>query len=399
MTMDWALRRTDTSSGRRSADRETRLTLDRTTRLESFPRRTYAGGRWPRSAIRRLADEPLLRRIITAGVVFAALLVGGTAGYMLIEGWPLLDAFFMTAITLSTVGYGEVRPLSSAGIVFSVFLIFFGVGAVLYMLNATIQTVFEGQLGEILEVRKMKARIDALRDHYIVCGFGRVGQEVALELQAQGVPLVLIENDAEVRERARSLGYLYVAENATAEEALDAAGVRRARCLIAAVGSDAENTYITLCARAMNPKLFIVARVDSVRGEERLRQAGADKVISPYRIGGRSIAFSALQPRVSDFLDSASGDQWIAEIEVSEGSDLVGMTLGEFRRRRAGRNVVLGLRRPNGHFVASPSADRRLKAGDRMLVLGEEKDLASMKLPGNHVTPGRAAEGPKRRAA
>jgi voltage-gated potassium channel len=373
--------------------------LDRTTRLENLTGRPYAAARWSPSAIRRLADEPLVRRIATGGVVFAVLLVGGTAGYMLIEGWALLDALFMTAITLSTVGYGQVQPLSSAGVVFSVFLIFFGVGAVLYTLNAVIQTVFEGQLGEILEVRKMKARIDALRDHYIVCGFGRVGQEVALELRAQDVPFVLIESDPEVQERARSLGYLYVAENATADEALDAAGVRRARCLIAAVGSGAENTYITLCARAMNPKLFIVARVDSARGEERLRQAGADKVISPYRIGGRSIAFSALQPRVSDFLDSASGDQWIAEIEVSEGSDLVGTTLGEFRRRRAGSNVVLGLRGPNGRFVVAPSADRRLKVGDRMLVLGGEKDLASMKLPLNHVTADRTERRPKRRAA
>ncbi len=326
-------------------------------------------------------------------MVFAALLVGGTVGYMLIEGWPFLDALFMTAITISTVGYGEVRPLSSGGIVFSVFLILFGVGAVLYLLNATVQTVFESNLGEVLEVRKMKARINALRDHYIVCGFGRVGHEVALEFQAQTTPFVLIENDPEAQEKARSLGYLYVAENATAEEALDAAGVRRARCLIAAVGSDAENTYITLCARSMNPKLFIVARVDSTRGEERLRQAGADKVISPYRIGGRTIAFTALQPHVSDFLDSATGDRWIAEIAVSEGSDLVGMTLGDFRHTRAGDNVVLGLRGPSGHFVVGPSAHRRLAVGDRMLVLGREKDLASMKLPDDHPAADRAGSG------
>ncbi|KPK47573.1 MAG: hypothetical protein AMJ77_02640 [Dehalococcoidia bacterium SM23_28_2] len=326
-------------------------------------------------------------------MVFLILLVGGTVGYMLIEGWPFLDALFMTAITLSTVGYGEVQPLSSGGVVFSVFLILFGVGAVLYVLNTTVQTVLESHLGEILEVRKMKARINALRDHYIVCGFGRVGHEVALEFQAQATPFVLIENDPEAQEKAHSLGYLYVAENATADEALDAAGIRRARCLIAAVGSDAENTYITLCARSMNPKLFIVARVDSTRGEERLRQAGADKVISPYRIGGRTIAFTALQPHVSDFLDSATGDRWIAEIEVNEGSDLVGMPLGEFRRTRAGNNVVLGLRGPSGHFVVSPSAHRRLAVGDRMLVLGREKDLASMKLPDNHPPADRPARG------
>jgi voltage-gated potassium channel len=131
------------------------------------------------------------------------------------------------------------------------------------------------------------------------------------------------------------------------------------------------------------PNLSIIARIDSARGEERLRQAGADKVISPYRIGGRSIAFSALQPHVSDFLDSTRGDRWIADIEVSEGSDLAGMTLDEFRNTRAGGTLVVGLREPNGHFVVGPSPDRRLEVGDRMLVLGSEKDLASMKLPDN----------------
>ena len=361
--------------------------LHRATRSHYPPSRGYAAARWPRSTIGRLADEPLIRRIIIGGIAFAALLVGGTAGYVFIEGWPVLDALFMTAITLSTVGYGQVQPLSAAGEVFTVFLIFFGVGAALYTLNAIVQTVFEGQLAEILEVRRMKTRIDALRDHYIVCGFGRVGHEVALELQVQGVPFVLIEDDPEVQQRARNLGYLYVAENATAEEALDAVGVRRARCLITVVGSDAENTYVTLCARSMNPNLLIVARADSALGEDRLRQAGADKVISPYRIGGRSIAFSALQPQVSDFVDVASGDQWIAEIEVGEGSELVGMTLGEFRRERVGSGVVLGLHGSNGHFVVGPSPDRRLKAGDRMLVLGDEKDLASMKLLDGNATP------------
>jgi voltage-gated potassium channel len=338
-------------------------------------------------AIRRLATEPLVRRIVKACTAFAILLLAGTAGYMLIEGWSALDALFMTAITLSTVGYGEVEPLSAGGAVFSVFLIFFGVGAALYTFNAIIHTIFEGQLAEILEVRKMKSRIDALRDHFIVCGFGRVGHEVALELRAQGAPFVLIENHPEVQERAHGLGYLYVAGNATAAEALDAAGVRRARCLIAVVGSDAENTYITLCGRALNPDLFIVARADSALGEDRLRQAGANKVISPYRIGGRSIALAALQPRVSDVAELASGDQWIAEMEIGEGSDLVGMTFGEFSRERAGDAVVLGLYGRNGRLVVDPPADQQLKAGDRMLVLGDEKDSVSMKLLSDHLTP------------
>lgn len=332
---------------------------------------------WSGRAVQRFIDEPLVRRLGTGAVIFASLLLGGTVGYMLIEGWSVLDALFMTAITLSTVGYGQVRPLSSAGVVFSIFLIFFGVGAVLYLLNATIQTMFEGQLGEILGVRRMKARIDALSDHYVVCGFGRVGQEVAHEFRAQNVRFVLIEDDPEAQEKARNLGYLYVAGNATAEEALHTAGVTRARCLVAAVGSDAENTYVTLCARAMNPELLIVARVDTPRGEERLRQAGADKVISPYRIGGRTIAFSALQPRVTDFIDSVRGDKWIAEVQVGPGSDLVGLTIQDVLHEREGVGAVLALRGPDGDLTVGPSADTRLKLGDRLIVLGAETRQAS----------------------
>ncbi len=350
-------------------------------------RQPHASAPWPGVAIRRLADEPVVRRIGKGWMAFAILLAGGTVGYMLIEGWSALDALFMTAITLSTVGYGEVEPLSAAGAVFSVFLIFFGVGAALYTFNAIIQAVFEGQLGEILEVRKMKSRIDALRDHCIVCGFGRVGYEVARELQAQGVPFVLIESDPEVQERAHGLGYLYIAENATAAEALDAAGIRRAGCLIAVVGSDAENTYIALCGRALNPDLFIVARADSTLGEDRLRQAGADKVISPYRIGGRSIALAALQPQASDVAELARTDQWIAEIDIDEGSDLVGMTFEEFCHERADSSVVLGLYGPTGRLVVEPPADQRLNVGDRILVLGDEKDPVGMKLPAGRAAP------------
>ena len=332
-----------------------------------------------RSAVAHSMADQHLRRLLTGLAVFATLLTFGTAGYMLIEGWPLLDALFMTGITLSTVGYGAPRPLTTGGMVFSMFLIFFGVGAVLYVINATIQTVFEGHLREALGVRKMRAKIDGLRKHYVICGFGRVGQEVAHEFEVQRVPFVVIENDPENQERARALDYLYLAENATAEEALLAAGVKRARGLIAAVASDAENTYITLCARSLNPDLFIVARAGSPRGEERLRQAGADKVISPYRIGGRSIAFAALYPLETDFVDSVHGDRWIAEVEVNEGSSLAGLSIEEMLAERPGFNVVLGLQPHGGELIVAPPVERRLGVGDSLIMLGEEKKIATLK--------------------
>jgi voltage-gated potassium channel len=331
-----------------------------------------------RSAVAHRMVDQHLRRLLTGLAVFASLLTFGTVGYMVIEGWPLLDALFMTAITLSTVGYGAPRPLDTGGLIFSMFLIFFGVGAVLYVINATIQTVFEGHLREALGVRKMRAKIDGLRKHYVICGFGRVGQEVAHEFHVQRVPFVVIENDPENQERARSLDYLYLAENATAEEALLAAGVKKARGLIAAVASDAENTYITLCARSLNPRLFIVARAGSPRGEERLRQAGADKVISPYRIGGRSIAFAALYPLETDFVDSVHGDRWIAEVEVNEGSSLAGLTIEEMLAERPGFNLVLGLQPHGGELIIGPPVDRRLEVGDSLIMLGEERKIAEL---------------------
>jgi voltage-gated potassium channel len=350
------------------------------------------------AVIHRMRDDPHVRRITTGVAVFTSLLAAGTIGYTAIEGWPPLDALFMTAITLSTVGYGEIRPLSTGGVVFSMFLIFFGVGAVLYALNATIQTVLEGHLQEVLGVRKMKTRIDALRNHYLICGFGRVGQEVAHELAAQKVPFVVIESAPEHQEKARSLGYLYVAENATTEEALLAGGIRRARGLIAAVGSDAENTYITLCTRSLNPHLFIVARAGSEEGEEHLRQAGADKVISPYRIGGRSIAFSALYPLETDFVDSVRGDRWVAEIQVNEGSKLAGQSIEEALSGRPGLNVVLGLETQTGELIVGPPPERRLEVGDCLIVMGEEKKLAILRtdlrdLRGGQDRPPAAAAG------
>jgi voltage-gated potassium channel len=228
----------------------------------------------------------------------------------------------------------------------------------------------------------MRTKIDALRGHYVICGFGRVGQEVAHEFGAQQVPFVVIENDVENQEQARTLDYLYIAENATAEEALIAAGVKRAKGLIAAVGSDAENTYITLCARSLNPKLLIVARAGSDRGEERLRQAGADRVISPYRIGGRSIAFAMLYPKETDFVDSVHGDRWVAEIRVSESSELAGLTIKTIVHSRRGVNSVLALEAADGQLIIGPPPERELQPGDSLIVLGEEKKVVEMRPSG-----------------
>ena len=325
------------------------------------------------------------RRLATGGGLFLSLLGLGTAGYMLIEGWSFLDALYMTVTTVTTVGFREIRPLDTGGRIFTIILVLFGVGAAFYILTALVQTVVEGELGLALGVRRMKARIDALRDHYILCGFGRVGKEIARELTARRVPFVIVESNAEALARARSGEYLVVDGDASVDATLEEAGVRRARCLLAASDSDSGNTYITLTAKAMNPDLFVVARVGRPANEDKLRRAGADRVISPYLIGGRRMALSALQPIMVDFMDTLirgrRGEQIMVELEVTPDSALVGISLREALNLSQGV-TVLGLhRRSGGTVTVGPRLDEVLDVGDRLMLLGEEEDLERLSRP------------------
>jgi voltage-gated potassium channel len=322
------------------------------------------------------------RRLLIAALLLSALLVLGVVGFMLIEGWSFLDALYMTVTTITTVGFREVKPLSEGGRIFTIFLILFGVGVAFYILTTLVATVVEGDLGLALGVRRMKGRIEALRDHYILCGFGRVGEEIAREFTDRKAPFVIVESVPESLERARKQGYLIVEGDAATDATLLEAGIERARCLLAASDSDAGNTYIVLAAKALNPHVFVVARAGQPVSEERVRRAGAERVISPYNIGGRRMALSALQPLVLDFIDTLAtgrhGEQILAEIEVTQESGLAGLTIEGCFINCPGA-TVLALQKPTGPIRVGPRPGIVLEAGDRLMVLGDEQDLEALR--------------------
>ena len=331
--------------------------------------------------IRRPTVAALRTRMVTGLGVFAALIATGTAGYMTVERWSFLDALFMTVTTITTVGYREVRPLDTEGRIFTIFLVLFGVGTAFYLLTTFVALVIEGDLGAALGVTRMKGRIEQLSDHHILCGYGRVGEEIARELVERKTPFVVVESNRDTMDRAIAAGCLVVEGDAASDDVLERAGIRRARTLLAASDSDSGNTYITLAARALNPDIFIVARAGKRESEARVRRAGASRVISPYAISGRRMALSAIQPNMVDFMDTLAvgrnAEQMLAEIEVTEDSGLFGLYIRHLVE--ASKQVkVLGLQRASGELIVGPGDDARLELGDRLMVVGPEPAIAAV---------------------
>jgi len=315
--------------------------------------------------------------IITPILVLAV----GVAGYILIEGWPLSDALFMTIITLTTVGFGEVRPLSQAGRLFTVALILLGVGTVVYSLSVAAEYLASADLGRRLWRRRMQNSIDKMTDHVIVIGYGRVGHSAADALTDSSKPIVLIEREEAAIQSAIDGGLPVLNGDATDDTVLQSAGIERAQTLIVCTGDTAANLYIVLSARALNPNLRIIARGDPA-SQAKMRRAGADRVISPYQIGGKYMANIALRPHVTDFLDVVTLDNglelWLEEITIEEGSSMVGQTVGEIHiRRRTGVTLVALLRHATGEMVA-PMAETRFETGDKLIVLGSRQQLVGL---------------------
>jgi len=322
-----------------------------------------------------------LRRFLQIVYAFLLVVAIGIIGYMVIEGWSFLDALYMTVITISTVGYKEVADLSAAGRVFSILLIIGGVGIMFYILTTMVQYVIEGNLANIIWRRRMKEKISKLKDHIILCGYGRVGTEVARVFQAEGTPFVIIDPDQEAIGRAAFEGYLYLQGNATSDELLKEAGIDRSRALVAAVGSDADNVFITLSARGLRPDLFITARASAQESESKLKRAGADRTIFPHALGGRRLAMLALRPLVVDFVDTAlhsRGRELVLEnIEVGPGSPVAGQTAVEGQRCCKGANI-LAVRKKGGNLLTSVSDDTLLELGDELVVIGTREQLRTI---------------------
>jgi len=321
-----------------------------------------------------------LRRLLWGVIALVVIIVTGTIGYLLIEGWSFLDSLFMTITTITTVGYDEVHPLSDSGRIFSSFLIVGGVGGALYTLTTIVAYVVEGEFGTTLGRRQMKNRIAKLKEHFIICGYGRVGQEIANVFKEEKVPFVVIDNGRESIAKAEEDNRLYLFADATNDEVLKEAGIERARGLVIAIDGDAESTYITLSARQLNPDLFIEARSSSSEAEAKLRKAGADRIISPNSIGARRMAMLALRPSVVDFIDTVTyrrgRELQMENIVITESSSLAGLAVEDARRRT--RATILAINRKSGKLVANPSLEEKLEIGDILIVIGTSEQLTSL---------------------
>lgn len=308
----------------------------------------------------------------------SAILVLGTVGYIIL-GFDPLDAAYQTVTTVSTVGFREVEPLSGAGQVFTMTLILVGVGSALYAFAAIVETFLEGQLNELLGRRRMEQSIAAMRDHVVICGWGRVGRSIAAEVAVAGRPYVVVELD---EERVADTAAHVVIGDATEDRVLEEAGIARAAALVAAVDSDAGNSFITLGARSLNPSLFIVARARQHDSEAKLARAGADRVVNPQIIGGTRMAAFVLRPHVAEFLDVVMHERnlefRLEEVVISPSSALAGKTIAESELRDRTGALVLALRDTGGGFRTNPHADTRIEPDDVIIAIGTQTQLDAL---------------------
>lgn len=318
------------------------------------------------------------RRVGGAFSLFLGVLVVGTLGYVAL-GFGLLDAMYQTVTTVSTVGFREVEPLSATGQVFTMVLILLGVGATLYALGILIETLLEGRLLDLLGRRRMEKTLGTIHDHVIICGWGRVGREVAAEVAEAGRPLVVIDNDDE---RLADCPHPTVRGDATEDSVLAEAGLERASSLVAAVDVDAANSFITLSARSTRPDLFIVTRARSVDSEAKLRRSGADRVVNPQNIGGARMAAFVLRPHVAEFLDVVMHERnlefRLEELPLTKGSPIAGQSLRDAHLRDRTGALVLALRDPAGVFLTNPPPATVLEAGHVLIAIGTAAELAAL---------------------
>lgn len=334
----------------------------------------------------------LTRRFLFILLAIVATLLIGTVGFTVIDGYPPFDAFYMTLITLTTVGYGEIHPLSQAGRVFNSFLMLFGVGTIFIAIGAMTQTIIEMEFGEVIGKRRNKRMIESLKDHYIICGYGRVGRGAAAELKHSGAPFVVVDISPERVEGAILEGMLAVAADSTRDETLRQVGIERARGLVAALATDADNLFVLLSAKGLNPTIFVAARAAEEGAEEKMRRAGADAVFAPYAVTGHRLAQSLLRPHVEQFLSFTTGDigvdMAIEQVRVSETSEMVSKTIKQMHLRRDVGVMVMAIRKADGQMVISPPADAVVQGGDYLIVMGRQESLRT--LEGLMAEPGAA---------
>lgn len=330
-----------------------------------------------------------LKALEKAFLLLLGVILVGTIGYVLIEHQSFLNSLYMVMITITTIGYGEAFVLGTGGRIFTILLIIAGVGTVGYTLVSAVEFMIDNSLTGFMGRRKMRKEIESMVGHYILCGYGRVGQHIAQDLEDAGATFIIIEREPSIAERAQDHGYIVIRNDATNDETLRSAGIDKARGLVTALSSDAENLYITLTARELSPHLFIVSRCDQEESESKLRRAGADRVISPHSIGGRRMAAMLLKPMVWDYLDLVTRGQYIEfnienlewridEVEVQPNSYLDGKSIDEAKIYSISGALVLAVKKRGMDFDTKPSKESRIDAGDYVIAIGTVDQLAKL---------------------
>ena len=310
------------------------------------------------------------------------IIFSGTAGYMIIEGWRFLDALYMTIITISTVGYREVNQVGDLGRIFTIVVVFTGVGFTLYVAGAVVQFMVEGRMRIILGRRRLDKKIDRLKNHYIVCGYGRIGRVLCRNLCRKPYDVVVIEKNADLIPVMDTDGILYISGDAADEACLIKAGIKRAEGLVAVLATDTDNVFLVLTARQLSPDLKIIARASQEAAKNKLEAAGADSVESPYEMGAASMAQRIIRPTVTGFLDLAFAhkrkDILMEEIPVNELSKLVNVQLKDSGIRQNFNLIIIAIKKPDGGMLFNPSFEAAIMPGDTVIAVGEEENLQKL---------------------
>ena len=329
-----------------------------------------------------MANKIDLRKRISLSIcLLVIILTTGTIGYSFIEGWSLFDSFYMTLITLTTIGYQEVHLLSREGRIFNIFMIIIGISIVGYTANYVFRFVLEGEIQHIIGRRKMEKVLEHMKDHYIVCGFGRMGRIICNELKSGGVPLLVIEQDR--REHGISEEIPIIIGDATRDEILKEARIESAKGLISVLSSDANNLYVVLSARGLNHDLQIIARAGDEGAEKKLLRAGADRVMSPYHIGGLRIAHSVLKPSIVEFMEFATGrgnlELKMEEITINKNSKLAGVTLEQSNIGNDLGVIIVAIKKGN-EMKFNPTFRTVIDAKDILIALGDAQKLKKLEM-------------------
>jgi voltage-gated potassium channel len=321
------------------------------------------------------------RRILFAVMAVSVALALGAVGFSLVEGWPLLDSIYVAAQTVTTVGYGDITPRTNGGRVFSTVFMLAAVGVVLYALSTTVQSIVQSELIATFGQRRQSRRMSKLRNHFIICGAGRVGSHLVRAMLGSQDPFVVIERDPQKVAELTELDVIVLVRDATLEESLREAGVGRARGLAACLPDDADNVYVVLSARDLNPDLHIVARAAEEQAKSKLIRAGANRVVAPTIIGGHRMAMALTKPAVDDFIDSITANKLelaFEQLEVEPSSALVGQKLSETNIRSELDIVVVSIRRNDGQILFNPSGEATIKSGDILIAIGHAESLMKL---------------------